>query len=92
MRRRAGALASAALSAARSASAGAPPDAVAAKQRWMVSRSAIPASNHRQGGAEGGRQGQRRPGLRADYGPNYYAAFTVDPDGYRIEAWCGKKS
>jgi catechol 2,3-dioxygenase-like lactoylglutathione lyase family enzyme len=33
-----------------------------------------------------------KPGLRADYGPNYYAAFAVDPDGYRIEAWCGKKS
>ena len=32
------------------------------------------------------------PGLRAEYGPNYYAAFAVDPDGYRIEAWCGKKS
>ena len=33
-----------------------------------------------------------KPGLRADYGPNYYAAFAVDPDGYRIEAWCGNKS
>jgi catechol 2,3-dioxygenase-like lactoylglutathione lyase family enzyme len=33
-----------------------------------------------------------KPGLRAAYGPNYYAAFVVDPDGYRIEAWCGKKS
>ncbi|MGC1410145.1 MAG: VOC family protein [Acetobacteraceae bacterium] len=33
-----------------------------------------------------------KPGLRADYGPNYYAAFAVDPDGYRIEAWCGKNS
>jgi catechol 2,3-dioxygenase-like lactoylglutathione lyase family enzyme len=33
-----------------------------------------------------------KPGLRADYGPNYYAAFAVDPDGYRIEAWCGKQS
>lgn len=30
------------------------------------------------------------PGLRADYGPNYYAAFAIDPDGYRIEAYCGK--
>jgi catechol 2,3-dioxygenase-like lactoylglutathione lyase family enzyme len=30
-----------------------------------------------------------KPGLRADYGPNYYAAFVVDPDGYRIEAYCG---
>ena len=29
------------------------------------------------------------PGLRVDYGPDYYAAFVVDPDGYRIEAYCG---
>ncbi len=28
------------------------------------------------------------PGLRADYGPGYYAAFVIDPDGYRIEAHC----
>ncbi|HUZ63381.1 MAG TPA: VOC family protein [Acetobacteraceae bacterium] len=26
------------------------------------------------------------PGLRPDYGPGYYAAFVIDPDGYRIEA------
>jgi catechol 2,3-dioxygenase-like lactoylglutathione lyase family enzyme len=32
-----------------------------------------------------------KPGLRTDYDPDYYAAFAVDPDGYRIEAWCGKK-
>ena len=29
-----------------------------------------------------------KPGLRADYGADYYAAFTVDPDGYRLEAYC----
>ncbi len=29
------------------------------------------------------------PGLRADYGANYYAAFVIDPDGYRLEAYCG---
>jgi catechol 2,3-dioxygenase-like lactoylglutathione lyase family enzyme len=29
------------------------------------------------------------PALRADYGADYYAAFVVDPDGYRIEAHCG---
>ncbi len=29
-----------------------------------------------------------RPGVRTDYGPDYYAAFAVDPDGYRIEAHC----
>lgn len=33
-----------------------------------------------------------KPGLRADYGDNYYAAFVVDPDGYRLEAYCSKKS
>ena len=26
------------------------------------------------------------PGLRPHYGPGYYAAFIVDPDGHRIEA------
>jgi catechol 2,3-dioxygenase-like lactoylglutathione lyase family enzyme len=31
-----------------------------------------------------------KPGLRADYGPKYYAAFVIDPDGYRLEAHCGK--
>jgi catechol 2,3-dioxygenase-like lactoylglutathione lyase family enzyme len=27
-----------------------------------------------------------KPGLRPDYGAQYYAAFVIDPDGYRIEA------
>jgi len=26
------------------------------------------------------------PGLRPHYGPEYYAAFVVDPDGHRLEA------
>lgn len=38
--------------------------------------------------AIGGRD-NGKPGLRKDYGPNYYAAFAVDPDGYRLEAYCG---
>lgn len=37
----------------------------------------------REGGIDNG-----GPGLRADYGENYYAAFVVDPDGYRLEAYC----
>jgi catechol 2,3-dioxygenase-like lactoylglutathione lyase family enzyme len=36
------------------------------------------------GGADNG-----APGLRPDYGADYYAAFVVDPDGYRIEAYFG---
>jgi len=35
------------------------------------------------GGADNG-----APGRRPDYGPGYYAAFVLDPDGYRIEAHC----
>jgi catechol 2,3-dioxygenase-like lactoylglutathione lyase family enzyme len=38
--------------------------------------------------AVGGRD-NGAPGLRRDYGPSYYAAFVVDPDGYRLEAHCG---
>jgi catechol 2,3-dioxygenase-like lactoylglutathione lyase family enzyme len=26
------------------------------------------------------------PGLRPHYSPTYYAAFVIDPDGYRLEA------
>lgn len=28
------------------------------------------------------------PGLRPQYGPNYYAAFVTDLDGYKLEAHC----
>lgn len=31
-----------------------------------------------------------KPGVRKDYGDNYYAAFVIDPDGYRLEAYCGR--
>jgi catechol 2,3-dioxygenase-like lactoylglutathione lyase family enzyme len=41
--------------------------------------------------AAGGRD-NGKPGLREDYGPAYYAAFVIDPDGYRLEAYCGKES
>lgn len=46
---------------------------------------AFHAAALRAGGADNG-----KPGLRADYGANYYAAFVTDPDGYRLEAYCGK--
>jgi catechol 2,3-dioxygenase-like lactoylglutathione lyase family enzyme len=29
-----------------------------------------------------------KPGTRVEYGAGYYAAFVIDPDGYRIEAHC----
>ena len=40
--------------------------------------------------AAGGRD-NGAPGLRADYGANYFAAFVVDPEGYRLEAYCSKE-
>jgi catechol 2,3-dioxygenase-like lactoylglutathione lyase family enzyme len=30
------------------------------------------------------------PGIRPDYGQFYYAAFAIDPDGYRLEAYFHK--
>ena len=44
-------------------------------------------------GAMGAGGKDNRPaGLRADYGDNYYAGFVIDPDGYRLEAYCDKAS
>jgi catechol 2,3-dioxygenase-like lactoylglutathione lyase family enzyme len=28
------------------------------------------------------------PGLRPEYDAGYYAAFVIDPEGYRLEAYC----
>jgi len=53
--------------------------AFAAPRREAVD--AFHAAGLRSGGRDNG-----APGLREDYGPDYYAAFLVDPDGHRIEA------
>ena len=39
-------------------------------------------------GLEAGGRDNGAPGLRADYGPSYYAAFLLDPDGNNVEAVC----
>jgi catechol 2,3-dioxygenase-like lactoylglutathione lyase family enzyme len=46
---------------------------------------AFHAAALRSGGRDNG-----KPGVRADYGPDYYAAFAIDPDGYRLEAYCNR--
>jgi catechol 2,3-dioxygenase-like lactoylglutathione lyase family enzyme len=46
---------------------------------------AFHAAALRTGGTDNG-----KPGVRTDYSPKYYAAFVIDPDGYRLEAYCGK--
>ncbi|HEV7368629.1 VOC family protein [Arenibaculum sp.] len=40
---------------------------------------------HAAGLAAGGRD-NGAPGLRPDYGPTYYGAFLIDPDGNNVEA------
>lgn len=54
-----------------------------AKDRAAVD--AFHAAALKAGGKDNG-----KPGVRTDYSPNYYAAFAIDPDGYRLEAYCGK--
>ena len=44
---------------------------------------AFHAAALRAGGSDNGARG-----LRREYSPGYYAAFVIDPDGYRIEAYC----
>jgi catechol 2,3-dioxygenase-like lactoylglutathione lyase family enzyme len=56
---------------------------VAAPSRSGVDAFHAAALGH--GGSDNG-----APGLRTSYGENYYAAFVVDPDGYRLEAYCAK--
>jgi catechol 2,3-dioxygenase-like lactoylglutathione lyase family enzyme len=49
-----------------------------------ASREAV-VNFHATGLASGGRE-NGEPGLRPAYGPNYFAAFLIDPDGHHIEA------
>jgi catechol 2,3-dioxygenase-like lactoylglutathione lyase family enzyme len=44
-------------------------------------------SFHERGLAAGGKD-NGAPGIRADYSPQYYAAFLLDPDGNNVEAVC----
>lgn len=53
--------------------------AFTAKDRIAVRRFHEAALRH--GGRDHG-----APGLRPHYGPDYFAAFVLDPDGYHLEA------
>jgi len=39
-------------------------------------------------GVEAGGEDHGAPAVRSDYGPHYYAAFLLDPDGNNVEAVC----
>jgi catechol 2,3-dioxygenase-like lactoylglutathione lyase family enzyme len=64
-------------------SAGAAHIAFSAPDRAAVDRF------HAAGLAAGGRD-SGGPGVRREYGPSYYAAFLLDPDGNNVEAVCLK--
>ncbi|MGH6769331.1 MAG: VOC family protein [Xanthobacteraceae bacterium] len=55
--------------------------AIVAKDRATVD------AFHKAALAAGGKD-NGAPGLRPHYGPNYCAAFVLDPDGHNIEAVC----
>jgi catechol 2,3-dioxygenase-like lactoylglutathione lyase family enzyme len=57
--------------------------AFSAKDRQAVDR--FHAAGLKAGGRDNG-----GPGARSDYGPKYYAAFLLDPDGNNVEAVCLK--
>ena len=41
------------------------------------------------GGIEAGGTDEGSPTQRTEYGPSYYSAYLLDPDGYRIEIAVG---
>ena len=43
-------------------------------------------------GLKNGGRDNGKPGVRSDYSSDYYAAFLMDPDGYRIEAYSRGKA
>jgi catechol 2,3-dioxygenase-like lactoylglutathione lyase family enzyme len=48
-----------------------------------ATRAAVDAFYH--DALQAGGQNHGAPGLRPHYGPHYYAAFLIDPDGYHVE-------
>jgi len=63
------------------------PDGVTTHIAFLVARRALVDAFYNSAMAAGGRD-NGKPGLRPLYGPHYYGAFVLDPDGYNIEAVC----
>ncbi|HXW20944.1 MAG TPA: VOC family protein [Roseiarcus sp.] len=71
-------------------------------QLWIVASKDAPSSVHvaiesstrkavdafHRAAIDAGAKDNGKPGIRADYGANYYAAFVIDPDGNNLEAVC----
>ena len=54
---------------------------------FAVESRAVVDAFHQAALAAGGRD-HGGPGIRTHYGPHYYAAFVLDPDGINVEAVC----
>jgi len=65
-----------------------PPDMASGLHFCFTAPSQAAVRDFHAAALEAGGKDNGKPGLRKDYGPGYYAAFVVDPDGYRIEAYC----
>jgi catechol 2,3-dioxygenase-like lactoylglutathione lyase family enzyme len=68
-----------------------PPDAASGLHICFDAASRRAVDSFHAAALESGGSDNGKPGLRKDYGENYYAAFVVDPDGYRLEAYCASK-
>ena len=65
--------------------AGKPPAGSGIHVAFRATNRAAVDAFHREGLQAGGHD-NGAPGVRADYSPNYYAAFLLDPDGNNVEA------
>jgi catechol 2,3-dioxygenase-like lactoylglutathione lyase family enzyme len=54
----------------------------------FVARDRAAVDRFHAAGIEAGGRDNGAPGVRSDYGPSYYAAFLIDPDGHNVEAVC----
>ena len=63
------------------------PNAGSTHVAFLVAKRALVDGFYDAAIAAGGRD-NGKPGLRPLYGPHYYGAFVLDPDGYNIEAVC----
>ena len=60
----------------------------AGARTWRSAPSRPAVERFHGAGLRAGGRDNGGPGPRPDYGPTYYAAFLVDPDGNNVEAVC----
>lgn len=66
------------------------PDAGPGSGHICFAASGIPAVKAAwEGGTQAGGRDDGAPGPRPEYGPSYYSAYLLDPDGHRIEVAVG---